>query len=78
MYLYSESLEASEQATVRALAFRYQYDAEGVCLGSTKAPSVTQSNSPSDPHKESAEAAHTKAKIGREASWLKKVRNVKG
>ncbi len=57
----SEAYEASEQ-NVRVLASRY--GAEGVCLGSTKAHSATQSNSPGSPHEGSAkaEATHKKAK----------------
>jgi hypothetical protein len=56
---------------VRALASGY--GSEGVCLGSTKAHSATPSNSPGNPHEESAkaEATHKKVKQAGEASWLK-------
>jgi hypothetical protein len=55
----------------------FKYGAKGVCLGSTKAYSVTQSNSPGNPHKESAraEAAHKKRSRQRSSQRNRKVKN---
>ncbi len=68
------------QRTVQ-LALASGYGAEDVCLGITKAHSAPQSNSPGNPHEESAkaEATHKKAKQAEKQadSKLKEVRKVK-